>query len=128
MFADLLKNLRLSRGLTQTELARILGISLRTLQNYELGKVIPRDPKILNRMSAYFHVPVRQLLKSDDYYHLLRTEAETQLEEQDRADLYRIIQELTTLFAGGSLSRSDRELFAQAVTELLHETRQSGDE
>ena len=59
MFADLLKNLRLSRGLTQTELAKILGISLRTLQNYELGKVIPRDPKILNRMSAYFHVPVR---------------------------------------------------------------------
>ena len=123
MFSDLLKNLRLSRGLTQKELAKILGIDLRTLQNYEMGKNIPRDPKVLTRMSAYFQIPVRQLVQSDDYFHLLRTEAQMELEEKERADLYRIIQELTALFAGGSLSASDLELFAQAVDDLLQEAR-----
>lgn len=123
MFSDLLKNLRLSRGLTQKELAKILGIDLRTLQNYETGKNVPRDPKVLTRMSAYFQIPVRQLVRSDDYFHLLRTEAQMELEEKERADLYRIIQELTALFAGGSLSASDLELFAQAVDDLLQEAR-----
>lgn len=123
MFSDLLKNLRLSRGLTQKELAKILGIDLRTLQNYEMGKNVPRDPKVLTRMSAYFQIPVRQLVQSDDYFHLLRTEAQMELEEKERADLYRIIQELTALFAGGSLSASDLELFAQAVDDLLQEAR-----
>ncbi len=123
MFSDLLKNLRLSRGLTQTELAKVLGVNLRTVQNYESGKVVPRDPKVLSRMSAYFQIPVRQLVRTDDYFHLLRTEAQRELEEKERADLYRILQELTALFAGGSISASDRELFAQAVNEMLQEAQ-----
>jgi putative transcriptional regulator len=38
------KNLRESYGLSQSELAALLGISLRTLQNWEQGRRAPRGP------------------------------------------------------------------------------------
>ena len=37
-------------------------------------------------------------------------------------ELYRLMQEITALFAGGHLSASDRELFLDAMTELVRES------
>ena len=40
-------------------------------------------------------------------------------------ELYRLMQEITALFAGGHLSASDRELFLDAMTELVRESYDS---
>ena len=45
--------------------------------------------------------------------------------DQDRMELYRLMQEITALFAGGHLSASDRELFLDAMTELVRESYDS---
>ena len=45
--------LRKLKGLTQSELAKIVGVNLRTLQNYELGVCLPKSPVTLNRIAAY---------------------------------------------------------------------------
>jgi predicted transcriptional regulator len=46
------KNLRLSLGLTQKELADKIGVSVNTIQNYESGRVIPKSKKkLLSEMS-----------------------------------------------------------------------------
>ena len=58
MFAETLKELRNSQNLTQTDLAKIIGVNLRTLQNYELGVCLPKNPVTLDRIAAYFNVPV----------------------------------------------------------------------
>ena len=129
MFAETLKTLRLSRHMTQTEVANMLGVSLRSYQNYENGHGVPRDETILLKLSDYFDVPLKSLISSDDVYRLLRTEARQKLKsEDDRTELYRLLQEVTTLFAGGDLSDSDRELFLTAVTELYRETREEARE
>ena len=52
--------------------------------------------------------------------NLQRTAAEYR--EKDRKEMYRLMQEITALFAGGSLSASDRELFLEAMTELVRES------
>lgn len=122
MFAETLKELRQSQGMTQTELAKVIGINLRTLQNYELGVCLPKSPVTVNRIAAYFNVPLQSLVKSDDFYRLLASEKKQTGREQDRKELYRLMQEITALFAGGKLSSSDRELFLDAMTELLRES------
>lgn len=122
LFAETLKELRNAQNLTQTELAKIIGVNLRTLQNYELGVCLPKSPITLNRIAAYFNVPLQSLVKSDDFYRLLASEKKESGRDQDRKELYRLMQEITALFAGGQLSPSDRELFLDAMTELVRES------
>ena len=74
MFAETLKELRNSQNLTQTDLAKIIGVNLRTLQNYELGVCLPKNPVTLDRIAAYFNVPVQSLVKSEDFYRMLASE------------------------------------------------------
>lgn len=122
MFAETLRDLRVSRGMTQRELAEKLGVRLRTVQYYENGDHIPKDINVLNRIAAIFDVPVHTLVDSTQFYRMLRAEEPVAGRTSDRKELYRILQELTSLFAGGTLSESDRELFLEAVTELVRET------
>ena len=41
-FPSKLKELRLSRNLTQEQLAELIDVSIRTYRNYESGKTMPR--------------------------------------------------------------------------------------
>jgi len=51
MNAQELKKMRKEAGLTQQELANLIGVSLKTIQNYENGEVIPETKhEILHRV------------------------------------------------------------------------------
>ena len=50
-FCEKLKKLRKEKGLTQKELANITGISLRSIQNYESGKLYPQQRDVYRRLS-----------------------------------------------------------------------------
>lgn len=52
-FADWLKSQRDAVPLTQSELAEILGCSVRAIQTYEAGTSLPR-PKRRRKIAAYF--------------------------------------------------------------------------
>ncbi|MBR1705024.1 MAG: helix-turn-helix transcriptional regulator [Clostridia bacterium] len=121
MFSETLKRMRQEKGMTQRELAKELGVNLRTLQYYEQGTHIPRDLKVLERISAIFDIPVYSLVNNKEFYKMLQAESLSKGPKADRRELYRLLQELTTLFAGGTLSPGDRELFLEAVTSLVLE-------
>lgn len=55
MFAERLKTLRKSKGLTQLELAKILGVSTSTIGMYEQGR---REPELnfVMKIASYFQV------------------------------------------------------------------------
>lgn len=121
MFSETLKRMRLEKGMTQSELAKELGVTLRTVQYYEQGQHVPRDIDVLRRVARVFDVPVYSLVGSHEFYKMLRAETREKDPGTDRKELYRLLQELTSLFAGGSLSPGDRELFLEAVTALVLE-------
>ena len=122
MFSETLKQLRESKGMTQSELAKELGVTLRTIQYYEKGTHFPADTNILNNIATTFDVPLQALVSSTEFYKLLHSETEQSGKQSDRTELYRLLQEVTTLFAGGKLSSGDRELFLNAVTALVQES------
>lgn len=122
MFSEMLKGLREEKGMTQRELAEALGVALRTVQYYEGGEHIPQDPGILKRIALIFDVPLYSLVNSNEFYRMLRSESLHKSPTNDRKELYRLLQELTTLFAGGEISQGDRELFLEAVTAMVRET------
>ena len=61
MFGEILKNLRKEKGLSQAELAKILGVSKSTVGMYEQSKRSPRSDVILMRIAGYFNVSIDYL-------------------------------------------------------------------
>ena len=55
-----LQNLRTERGLTETALAKELGISQSAITMYESGRRIPRD-EIKIKIAAYFAKPIESI-------------------------------------------------------------------
>lgn len=60
-FGQILKQLRITKGLTQNELAKILDVSKSNISKYEAGSVEP-NMSVLIRISEYFEVSVDYLL------------------------------------------------------------------
>ena len=64
-FQNKLRNLRISRGLTQIELAEGLGTSQSSITSWESGRREP-DFATIRRLADYFHVPMSSLLPSEE--------------------------------------------------------------
>lgn len=115
LFAEKLKFLRKDNKMTQTELAEILGVSLRTMQNYESGKSYPKQTHLYAKMSEIFGVTTDYLLSDEDMYII---DAEERGGRRARKDVQALITELGGLFAGGELSEEDKEKVMRAVNDL----------
>ena len=61
MFGEILRNLRKEKGLSQAELATILGVSKSTVGMYEQSKRSPHSDAILMRIAGYFGVSIDYL-------------------------------------------------------------------
>ena len=67
-FGEKLKKLRESRKLTQTQMADMLGVSLRTYQYYESGRMYPKDKAVYQRTATRFNVTMDSLLGDQDLF------------------------------------------------------------
>lgn len=122
MFSDTLRRLRLERNLTQAELAEELGVSLRTIQYYEKGDHFPKNPKLIESMANFFALPPEKLFGTKEFFRLLYAGNAEHRDLEEPEEMFRLLQDMTTLFAGGKLSLEDRELFLSAVKELYSES------
>lgn len=77
-----IKRFRKKNNLTQGELAELLGISERTVQNYESGGVIP------NTKTAIFQKIFMEYEKDDDEVYLEKNGVKVSIEEMTRFILY----------------------------------------
>lgn len=76
-FGKRLKDLRLSRGYTQSELASIIGLSQTAIVQYEAGsRKVPL--KILKVFSSFYGLTLDELIESDVTYHSHGSDERTQ--------------------------------------------------
>ena len=61
-----LKELRLRKGLKQTDVADLLHYSFKNISKWENGKSFPTDPSILNKLAEILDVPVENLIYGED--------------------------------------------------------------
>ncbi len=71
---NMIRFLRLKRGITQEELAERLGVEKASIYNWEVGKVIPRM-KHLKKLSEIFEVPVYDLLREGPVGNIFNSSA-----------------------------------------------------
>lgn len=116
-FGEKLRALRLQNHLTQTALAERLGVSLRTLQNYETCKIYPKQTEIYARISALFGVSTDYLLNTEP---VSPTAAPPMLADE-------LVERVGSLFSGGALSDEDKDKVFATITELYWQAKRRKD-
>lgn len=120
-FSEKVKNARSEAGLTQSELAELVGVSARSIQAYELGAKNPRQSTMLQLAKA-LKVSYKYLsdeacdnpmedIEKDGYIDRARKEYGA----SGARDINALLADNKALFAGGSISQEDKDAFFEAV-------------
>lgn len=123
-FGEKIKNSRVKSGLSQSELASRAGISLRSVQNYECGRRHPANIAIVKNIASVLGVGYEYLLDDAAQYVL---DAAARGGSSAAHDVDELISDIQGLFAGGSLSQSDKDKVMRAINEVYWETKERND-
>lgn len=125
---------RANLGMTQTELAEKIGVTLRTVSKYEKQGVMPRGAH-LQKLSEVLGVSIAYLSNDeivDPTYGLEEApyieSARAAYGNKGAADVEKLLTQTRALFAGGDVPEADKELFFQAVTEAYFANKQRASE
>lgn len=114
VFKDRLREKRQEAGLTQAELAKMAGVTARTIQNYELGNRRPANMEVIQKIADALHTSTEFLLGSTGNYVI---EAQEKGGAKAARDIEELVSEVTGLFAGGELSEDALEGAMRALNE-----------
>jgi transcriptional regulator with XRE-family HTH domain len=119
-FGQKIKDKRRELKISQQALAEATGLSLRSIQNYESGQRQPANISIVKRIAQTLNVTSEYLLDDRARYVI---DAAEKGGENAAADIDRLLSDIQGLFAGGSLSQSDKDKVMRAVNEIYWETK-----
>lgn len=113
-FAEKLKAARRKNRLSQSRLAELVGVSVRTIQNYELAGMHPKQREIYYKLAEALGVDVNYLLTEDEE---LIFESYQKGGTESMRDVEKLISGVCGLFSGGSLPEEDLDAAMKAITE-----------
>jgi len=115
-FGDKLRVQRKKRGLSQTEAAAAIGVTMRTFANYERGASHPQDRTIYSKLASFFEVDINYFLTEDEEF---LTSAAELFGKKGQAQAKALLEQTAALFAGGELSDSDKEAFSRDMQNIF---------
>ena len=120
-FSDKIKRAREVAGLTQDELAAMVGVSRRTITSYECTNAVARRSTIA-KLAKALCVSVRYLVDDTCTDPLADIEKDAHVEEARRlygasgaGDVETLLSKNAALFAGGELSQEEKDAFFEAI-------------
>ncbi len=111
-FSEKLSRLRRRYSVSQTDLAEAVGVSRKSIQYYESGERYPRGG-VLVKLAEFFNVSVDYLTSSEENYQAA----------QGGFSANAIVDEVTALFAGGSLSEEDKDMVMRVIQEAYWDSK-----
>ena len=106
-FGDRVRTARMEKGLTQSELAKAVGVSTRSIQAYELKKSVPRSYDMYIKLAQVLSVTPESLsgmtegeMEAADFL----AEASTKYGSRGKAQARSILNQASAMFAGGELT------------------------
>lgn len=123
-FGDKIKRERTRRDMTIDQLASELGISRRTLCNYEQGNTYPKQRGFYKKLAEYFGMDINYFLTEDEEF--LTEVAERYGRRglsQAKSMLVQVSAQVSALFAGGDLSDDDKEAFLHEIQGIYLDSK-----
>ncbi len=121
-FGEKIRSLRCEKKLSQQALADKVGISLRSIQNYESGTRHPSNIIVIKDIASALDASYEYLLDDKSQYVL---DAAKRGGVQAALDVDRLISDIQGAFAGGEMSQQDKDKLMRAVNEIYWETKES---
>lgn len=118
-FTEKLQKLRKEKGYTQSELAEKVGVSSRSIQNYELGARYPKR-NILDKLCEVLDTRVEYLVSSDDFFALVHAEDGA----KGVASAQQLLDCAGALFAGGDMSEDDKDKVMLALQKIYWKSKE----
>ena len=120
-FGEKVKRLRKDMKLSQSELAKKIGVSSRSVAGYEGGTSYPRYKKTYDALAAALGVDVNYLRTEDEEF---LEDVGQQFGTRGQRQAEAILNEARQLFAGGELSDDDQLSFVMEIQQLFLDSKQ----
>lgn len=118
-FAENLKAIRKQKKITQKEFAKMLGISFRTVQNYESGLVLPKSKKRYDDICKVLDVSFADLIQDELDVPFVQVSV-----PQSDESPYQLVSKISSLFAGNKLPDEDKDAVMAAIVEAYEKYKQ----
>lgn len=113
-FSEKVRDLRQKSGMTQQDFADAIGVSLRTVTNYETGDRYPKKREMYAKIAKVFNTDINYLLTEDeDFLAKVSEEYGTRGIRQAQD----ILSQVNGLFAGGEMAEEDMDEMMLAIQE-----------
>ena len=122
-FSEKLRNIRISKGWSQRELAEKSGISERTIQNYESGSVMPKKRSSYAILAETLGVEESVLLDQNIDFVLRANE---QYGNAAMRQAMNLVADVRALWAGGEMEEEDMDEIMHALQEAYMEAKHKG--
>lgn len=116
-FAQKLKDLRTEKNLTQEELAKKSGISIKSISRYELGETLPRTKKYYEKIANALDVDTDYFLSQEANFFI---NARKEFGYKGAKDSEELVNGMIGLMAGGELPDEDKATILDAMQEAFY--------
>lgn len=129
-FGNKIKELRKQAGLSQQELAQKLGVTQKSICNYENDTRFPKGQNIIKGLADIFGVTVDYLLENTDNKDVIFSNeddfissAKQEFGYKGKKEAENLLEKTATMLAGGDLSEEDKDAFFQSITEIYFDAK-----
>lgn len=116
-FAQKLKDLRTEKNLSQEELAKKSGISIKSISRYELGETLPRTKKYYEKIANALDVDTDYFLSQEANFFI---NARKEFGYKGAKDAEELVNGMIGLMAGGELPDEDKATILDAMQEAFY--------
>ncbi len=113
-FGEKLRSLREEKGLSQTTLGKLVGLSLRTIRGYEVDGRYPKKREVYAKFAKVFNVETSYLINEGEAFVLDAAEV---YGSRGKKGAEKLVTELSALFAGGDMAEEDMDEMMLAIQD-----------
>ncbi len=120
-FGEKLQQARKEKGITQAELAKKVGLGLKTITNYESGATYPQNRSVYGRLADVLEIDSDYLHNENDEF---TDRAMAQYGSKGKQQAAALMDDITGLFAGGDMAEEDMDIFMKAVQDAYWQAKE----
>lgn len=120
-FNEKVRDARIKAGLSQEELAKRIGVSLRTITNYEVQDRYPKKREVYSKLAEALNVDINYLLTEDEEF---LADASAKFGARGARQAEQLVSEVSGLFSGGDLSEADMDTMLRAIQDAYWDAKE----
>lgn len=120
-FGEKVKNLRKTKGLSQTQLAEAIGVTNRAVRSWEVEGRYPKQHDLYYKLADILSCDISYLMTEGESFI---TEATEQYGSRGAKQAQQILEQAAAMFAGGELSDEDKIAFMDEIQMLYLDSKQ----